>query len=295
MKWQSAMVDRAPSGSLFVGAGDSFSASSVANHLASMKHLVLDPYELVSNPALATGRHVYFVSVSGRTASNIAASKAVESVASRRIAITANPKGPLAAATDSRILLPYKLVPLVPGTLSFTLSLLTILELTLGRVRVDFGVAATRASGAWRKFSLSDRGVNHFLGNGPSFPICQYAALKTCELLGWAAQATALEEFGHSTLFGLRNGDTVNILSTFDPQGLGSRLSTELSKRGYGSSLIGFPDGRDLGQVFSSIFAVQLAVIRKAESLGLRRPYFANARKKLAVSDAMIYRKTHTA
>jgi len=35
----------APPGSLFVGAGDSYTAANIASRLSSIRHLAIDPYE----------------------------------------------------------------------------------------------------------------------------------------------------------------------------------------------------------------------------------------------------------
>ncbi|HYC11672.1 MAG TPA: hypothetical protein VEC02_03320 [Nitrososphaerales archaeon] len=282
-------LEPAPPGSVFVGAGDCFSASLITGCLSQRGHLAVDPYELITSPAIARGRSVYFVSTSGRTASNIAAAAAVEAVARERVAVTADPAGGLARMTDSVIFIPYRNAPRVPGTLSFSLSLLALMKIVQGGFKCDFKGAYSKARRDAVKVGLAENGVSYFLGNGPAYPVCIYAALKVHEMLGGRAQGIMLEEFGHAPIFALRKEDTVNIFGAFDSLDLGQRLAPPLLKAGFSSSVIP-PFGSDPHErVFHLVFLSQLAVLERAKSMGLSRPYFAAASDRLAISDKMIY------
>ena len=279
----------APPGSVFAGAGDGFAAAWIASCLSSRKHVAVDPYELVADPALAKGRSVYFVSTSGRTASNIAAAKRVRGIAKERTAVTANAAGGLVNATDSAIFIPYRSVPRLPGTLSFTLTLTTLLKLAVGSFECDFRGAYSKAERDSAKVHLADRGVTHFLGNGAAFPAGLYSALKVHEVLGKRAQCTLLEEFSHAPLFALEKRDAVIIFRAFDPLGLGPKLSASLRGRGFDAVTIPPFRASPYDGVFHLVFLSQVAVIKRARSEGLPRPYFTLASEKLAVSDLMIY------
>lgn len=282
-------VTLAPPGSVFVGAGDGFAASWIASCLSSRKHIAVDPYELVSDPTLAKGRNVYFVSTSGRTSSNVAAARAVRRVAAERTAVTANVRGRLVEATDSAIFIPYKSVPRLSGTLSFSLSLLTLIKLTRGTFSCDFSRMYSRAERDVGEVLLSEKGVTHFLGNGAAFPVGLYSALKVYEILGERAQCSMLEEFNHALLFALDKRDAVNIFGAFDPLDLGERLSRSLQSRGFVASVIPSFGSNPQERIFYFVFLSQLAVVRRARSKGLSQPYFALTPEKLAVSDLMIY------
>lgn len=280
---------RAPAGSIIVGAGDCYAASCIASHLSSMTHMALDPYELFSSPALARGKSVYFVSVSGRTASNIAAAKAVGGFAKETTAITANPAGGLSDVTDSAIFIPYRYLPRLPGTLSFSLSLLALLKLTEGGFACDFGRTYSKAEHDAERVVFSENGITHFLGNGAAFPASLYAALKVYEIMGSSAQCGLLEEFNHSALFALARGDAVNILCSSDPLGLGRKLSVSLRSHGFRAFAIPAFGSNPQEQIFHSVFLSQLAVLRRAKSKGLSQAYFVRAPGKLSVSDSLIY------
>jgi len=282
-------IGRAPSGSILVGAGDSYLAASIANRFGAMRYVVLDPYELFSAPEIAKGRSVYFISISGKTVSNLAASRAVERFADQRVAVTANSNSELARTMDSTIILPFKFVPRQPGIVSFTLSTVALAKLAIDRFRCDFRSAISAAKVGSRDIRFTARGTNHYLGNGALYDVCRYAVLKSYELTGEDSLATMLEEFGHSTVFGLKKGDVVNIFGEFDPADLSSRLRTLLEDRGYEASTVRLRGTDTIQIVFSYIFAVQLAILRRGMLTGLTRPYFVSARKMLSVSDSLIY------
>lgn len=282
-------LPEAPPGSVFVGAGDSYVASSIASYLSSMKHLALDPYELVSARGITKGRTAYFVTVSGNTASNIVAARAAKGVAKRRVAITANPKGKITGDVDEVIFIPCEYVPRLIGTLSFSLSLLVLLKLASGRFNCDFATVSSQAKRDAKKLLFSDRGTTYFLGNNAAFPIGHYSALKVHELLGAKAQAEQLEGFNHAALFSLRKRDAVNIFCAFDPLHVGQKLAASLHNNRFDATAI-LPLGANLfEQVFYFIFLAQFAVLQRAKSEGRSRPYFVSAKGKLAVSDSMIY------
>ncbi len=282
-------VAKAPAGSLFVGAGDSFAASGIASYLSSMKYAALDSYELVSDPPVAKGRTVYFVSVSGMTTSNLAAAKAAEDYASERVAITANHQGKLVTVTDRALFLPYDYTPRVPGTLSFSLSLSVLIRLAAGDFDCDFEKIHSRAVRDAKELLFSDGGMTYYLGNAAGFPVSLYAGLKTHEFLGWRAQAGMLEEFNHAGLFSLKKRDAVNVFCAFDPLDLGRKLCGALRRNGFRAAAIPAFGANRFEQVFYFVFLSQYAVLRKAESVGLPRPHFAGDPASLAISDSLIY------
>ncbi|MGD0145418.1 MAG: hypothetical protein ABSB53_00995 [Nitrososphaerales archaeon] len=285
----SETLPRAPPGSLFVGAGDCYVASSIASYLSSMRHRALDPYELISETGIARGRTTYFVTVSGNTTASISAARAAREVAKRRVAVAANTKGKIIDVVDEVIFIPCEYVPRLPGTLSFSLSLLALLKLTHGRFKCDFARVSSQARRDAKKLEFSDRGMTRFLGNNAAFPIGQYYALKMYEFLGARAQAERLEEFSHAPVFALRRHDAVNIFCAFDPFHVGQSLATSLRRSGFNAAAIPPFGSNSFEQAFYFIFLAQFALLERAKSQGRITPYFVGARSKLAVSDSMIY------
>ena len=286
--FSSSDLPRAPKGSVFVGAGDSYAVALAAFHMSKGAVLAFDPYSLSFFPEIAAGREVYFVSASGRTSSNIAAARKVKGLARQTFAITADGGSKLARSTKQTVKLPMALVQRTPGLLSFSLSLVAALRISLGTLSCDFGRALNGAERAGRSVSFA-RGTTYFLGNSAAYAVAMYAQSKTHEFLGAKAHAELLEEFSHLELFSLRRNDSVNAFGGFDPSGSGPRLSRALSRRGYDAHVIEPMGTSDVEQLFHSVFAVQSAVLRETRASGLDGPRFLKAKKSLEISDAMIY------
>jgi hypothetical protein len=279
---------RAGAGSVFVGAGDSYAASLIVSYMSSGRFLAYDPYVVLASPGLSKGRDVFFISVSGRTMSNVAAAKSLRGAA-RRTGITSDASSPLAKEVDEVILLPYVSRPRTVGTLSFTLSLLATMKLAFGKLNCDFQGAFREGRRLSDELLISRRGTTYFLGNQGAYGVSVYAAAKVYEILGAKAHAELLEEFSHLELFSLKHADAVNILDSFDPAGVGARLHEALEERNYESSTVRPKSSDPFAQLFSMIFAIQLRILSVAKLKGSSEPYFAGAQDKLDVSDRMIY------
>jgi glucosamine 6-phosphate synthetase-like amidotransferase/phosphosugar isomerase protein len=284
----SERVKRASPGSLLVGAGDSYACSLAAQYVSRGGSLALDPYSLQTAPDFARRREVYFFSVSGRTAANIAAARAVRGVARRTVAVTANLTSPLVGETDDVIAIPYSITPRTPGTLSFSLSLLLATKLSCGPFKCDFGRVFAKAS-ASPNITFSRTGTTYFLGNGPAYAIALYAALKTFEVFGAKASADFLEEFGHASLFSLRRNDEVNIFSAFDPLSNGRKLARALAKGNFHRSLLSAAGRNQYESLFHATFIVQSSVLKEARLKGIASPYLESEAGKLKMSDSIIY------
>lgn len=275
-------------GSILVGAGDSYAAALCASFLSPSDARVSDPYELIASPRLARGRTVVLLSVSGRTRSNVAAARSVKGIAGERICITANEGSPLARETDRTILLPFDYRPRSPGMASFALSLACTAKLLSVNLGLDFARARSSGKRVSRGLKFSRTGSTFFLGNRALYGVSVYAAAKLYEFFGAAAHYQRLEEFSHMELFSLKVGDAVNIYDGFDPLRMGRRLAKSLKSAGY-ETFLASTRLAGVESVFTAVFATQFAVLRWVQATKIKRPYLLDARKKLAISDAMIY------
>jgi len=287
-RFAKSKMPKAPEGSIFVGAGDSYAAALAGFYASKGGCLAFDPYTIASVPEIAEGREVFFISISGSTSSNILAARRVRKLARRTTALTAVPNSKLAALTDQTLAVPMTYVPKAPGMLSFSLSLLAILKIAKVKASCDFERALANAQSDRRRFSFG-AGTTYFLGNFLAHAVALYAAAKTYEFLGTKAHAELLEEFSHLELFSLRRSDSVNLFGSFDPSGASRKLSRALTAHGYDSRQITARGTSDPERIFHSVFATQFAVLDRAEATGLTEPKFLSAGNRLAVSDAMIY------
>jgi hypothetical protein len=286
--FSSSDLPRAPKGSIFVGAGDSYAVALAAFYMSKGAMLAFDPYSLGAFPEVADGRDVYFVSASGRTSSNIAAARNVRGLARETVAITANEGSELAKETGRTVKLPMAVVPRTPGLLSFSLSLVAALKISIGDFSCDFGRALRGAEKAGRNVSFA-KGTTYFLGNSAAYGTAMYAQSKTHEFLEAKAHAELLEEFSHLELFSLRKTDGVDVFGCFDPSSTGRSLCRALTKKGFEAHLIEPEGTTEVEHLFHIVFAIQTAVLREARASGLGAPRFLDAKDSLEISDAMIY------
>lgn len=287
-RFSRSKLPRASNGSIFVGAGDSYAAAIAGFYWSSGRCIALDPYTLASSPEIAEELEVYFISVSGRTASNVSAAKRVKQIAKRITVLTAEDESPLARLAERVVRLPMAYVPRSSGMLSFSLSLLAVLSMVGGSTSIDFRRAFINAKKD-RGRMTSGKGTTYFLGNSLAYPAALYAAAKTYELLGSKAHAELLEEFSHLELFSLGKKDMVNAFSCFDPAGMAAKLTSTLREEGYQSGCVPSRGESDLERLFHSVFVAQLSVLDQATKLGLSEPRFLATGDRLRTSDSMIY------
>lgn len=281
-------LPRAPSGSIFVGAGDSYAAALAAFYASGGRCIALDPGTLASAPEIAEGLEVFFISVSGRTVSNVKAARKVRRLAKRTTTLTAAVESKLAALTDRVVRLPMAYTPRTPGLLSFSLSLVAALQIVRGPAPCDYRRALRNAKNEGLKISRG-KGTTYFLGNALAYPVAVYAAAKVYELIGARAHAELLEEFSHLELFSLGKSDVVNAFSCFDPLGMSGRLGKALKGNGFESHVLPSLGSSGIENLFHSVFAVQLSVLDQAMEAGLSKPKFLSVGGRLRTSDSMIY------
>ena len=94
-----------PRETVFCGAGDSLACARFVERLMNFEPRSVDPYDLMLYPRVARGKKVFFISVSGRTKTNVSAANALKSQAKETIAITSDPKSELATSCSEVILL----------------------------------------------------------------------------------------------------------------------------------------------------------------------------------------------
>jgi len=288
LKFSDSNFPRAKNGSIFVGAGDSYCAALAGFYASNGACMATDPYHLASTPEIARGADVFLISVSGRTASNLAAARKVRPLAGRTIAITSDEESKLAGLVDEVVRLPMRYIPRKPGLLSYSLSLLAVLSIVGSTEQCDFEGAyrAARRDGGNIRWG---EGTTYFLGNSLAYPVAMYAAAKAYEFFGVKAHPQLLEEFSHLELFSLGSTDSVNVFAAFDPLGAAARLAKALANYGYESHVIESRGGSERERLFHAVFASQLSVLRRAGELRLSKPNFLTDAGRLAVSDSMIY------
>jgi D-arabinose 5-phosphate isomerase GutQ len=275
----------------FAGAGDSFAAAEAAQYLSGFRAVALDPYDLTNNPTVAEGKHVYVISVSGKTRTNIEAARAVHGIAKRVTAITSDARSALAETCDDVIELHFRKAGAVtPGTVSFTTTLLACCS----RVRElpvipDLQQVFDSCLNWSDKVQLPVTGAVFIVGTGLGYCMAIYGAAKIFEVLGTKSQYQATEQFSHMELFSLSEGDFVLLIPASGEDRKAARLEGLLTSGGWDVAKTSYNEGDEV--IWSILTSMQLQVLvwRTALRLGLEECSFKKKEKQLRISDTMIY------
>lgn len=284
-----------PEDAVFCGAGDSFACAKFAERLMNFKSRAFDPYDVILYPEVVRGKKVFFISVSGKTKSNILAAKAAKRRGAREtIAITANTESELARSCSDTIELKFsRSEGLTPGTNSFTASLLACGMLFKNLPKLDFKETMENAKKWAGEVADSPDAAYHFVGSGSFYAIAIYGAAKIFEFAGGAADYSLTEEFSHTNLFSIQKGkaDRVIILRFGLNDEKATSLDAYLSANKITSLLIPIRAEKEhvLQRAVSYSIALQYLALNVARSRGLQRPAFLLDQERLEISNKMIY------
>lgn len=266
---------------IFSGSGDSLVSAMLAESFSGGIVRAMDPLDLLKNKQLVKSKHVYFVSISGNTVSNIKVAKTTK----KTTAITSMPYSRLAKISDKTILLsaPNHGV-FTAGSISFLESALTCISL-IKKINISNHLKLfSKVRLNVKKFKVTKR--IFILGNLYTYPIAMYCAAKFYEILGYNAQYSKIEQFSHMELFSVKKGDTVIIFeekNTYNKQ-----LSLHLKKIGINVIHPDVPSEK-LSQILYCIFFSQFITLFEAKKKKKKDCHFVLAKNIRNVSNQMIY------
>ena len=280
-KNQKILSSNQQTNAIFSGSGDSLVSAMLAESFSGGIVRAMDPLDLLKNKQLVKSKHVYFISISGNTVSNIKVAKTTK----KTTAITSMPYSRLAKISDKTILLsaPNHGV-FTAGSISFLESALTCISL-IKKINISnhlklFSKVRLNA----KKFKVTKR--IFVLGNLYTYPIAMYCAAKFYEILGYAVQYSKIEQFSHMELFSVKKGDTVIIFeekNTYNKQ-----LSLHLKKIGINVIHPDVPSEK-LSQILYCIFFSQFITLFEAKKKKKKDCHFVLAKNIRNVSNQMIY------
>lgn len=265
---------------LFSGSGDSLVSSLLAESFSGGLAKAMDPLDLYQNKELVKSKHVYFVSISGNTITNINVAK----TAKKATAITSQSQSRLAKVSDGLILLdsPNSGV-FTAGSISFLESALTCISL-VKNIKIPNISLFRKAESSAKKSKISKR--IFVLGNLYTFPVAMYCAAKFYEILGHDVHYSRIEQFSHMELFSAKKSDTVIIFEEKNPHT--KQLGKNLKKVGINVIHPNVPSEK-LSQVIYCIFFSQLISLYEAKKKRKKECHFVTAKKIRDVSNRMIY------
>ncbi len=266
---------------LFTGSGDSLASAMLAESFSDGIVKAMDPLDLFHNKKLVKSKHVYFVSISGNTISNIKVAK----IAKKAIAITSKPESRLAKASDETI-------PLVsPNNDVFTAGSISFLESALTCISLVHKFSTPKNT---KLFSNAKKDAKNakiskrifVLGNMFTYPLAMYCAAKFYELVGYDAHYSRIEQFSHMELFSAKKGDTVII---FEEKNIHNKeLEKNLKKIGLNVIHPNIPSEK-ISQMLYCTFFSQFLSLFEAKKKRQKDCHFVIEKKIRHVSDQMIY------
>lgn len=283
---------------IFIGSGDSYACALLIEYLSGHSSLAYYPSDILLYPKMLNNHDIFFISASGRTRSNIKAAEVAKKFKVETTAITASPNSELARACKHvlNLIYPRSLTSSSVGTLDFTATVVACLSLmgiganlnNAGRIMDDASKQAHLIG-----VNVSKKKIKSFifLGNGISYPIAIYGALKVYEVLGVKSFGFVLDDYCHSPIFGLRKSDCIIVLgkeTMRDP--VPTALHHRLKKMRFSSYYLRPNVNRSyIENVLFSIFFIQAFVLTVAENLGIKRCYYLSNKRMLNLSSSLIY------
>ncbi len=266
---------------IFSGSGDSLASAMLAESFSGGVVKAMDPLDLYKNKQLVKSKHVYFVSISGNTITNIKVTK----IAKRSTAITSKPESRLARASDETILLTAPNSEIfTAGSISFLESALTCVSLVKKITIPKNSKLFSKAKADAKKSKVSKR--IFVLGNLFTFPLAMYCAAKFYEILGYDAHYCTIEQFSHMELFSVQKGDTVIIFERENSHN--KQLGKNLKKIGINVIHPSMPSAKISQMIYCTFFS-QLIALFEAKKKRKKDCHFVSAKKIRNVSNQMIY------
>ncbi|KAF6244728.1 sugar isomerase [Nitrosopumilus sp. b2] len=266
---------------IFSGSGDSMVSSMLAESFSNGLVKAMDPLDLYKNRSLVKSKHVYFVSISGNTITNVKVAK----ITKKSTAITSKSDGQLAKVSNDVILLDS------PDNGVFTAGSISFLESALCCISLVAPIRISHPARLYSKAKSDSKRVQiskkiYILGNLLTFPLAMYCAAKFYEVLGYDAHYCRIEQFSHMELFSAKSGDTVII---FEEKNLHNvQLTKNLKKIGINVVHLSMPSDK-ISQVLYCTFFSQFIALNEAKRKRKKDCYFVTAKKIRNVSNDMIY------
>lgn len=281
-KKQKPLLKNSQKNFIFTGSGDSLVSAMLAEYFSDFRVRSFDPLDLLKNKHLSKDKTICFVSISGKTISNIK----VVNYAKDSIAITSNPDSRLAKLCNKTIQLqsPNSDV-FTAGSLSFLDSALTCISLVANISIPNDTEIFKKAFSDAKKAIFSDR--LFVLGNSMTFPLAMYCAAKFYEILGHDVHYEKIEQFSHMELFSTKRNDTVIIFE--EKNSHNEQLVKNLRKLGLNVIHPYFLSKNKISSVLYYTYFSQLLPLFEAKKRHQKDCNFVMAKKLRDVSDSMIY------
>ncbi len=272
---------------IFVGSGDSFVAGLIAEYISNHKCKCYSPADLTRAKFIENMTY-YFISVSGRTRSNIEVAKHATRAGVKTVAITFDPNSELANVCKEVISLKTIMTNTATSYSAFTANVVICLQLA--------GISIPQNFETWNRNGMAlsssfhhlsfPKDVLHILGNDVFYPLAIYASLKMAEFFGVTSLPNRMEEFCHSPLFGIKPSHTLWILGRTE-----DITSNKLRNLKNDFNFFELKNPDLLSELFEAIFFLQGFMIHLCEKHDFTELKYILMKKVLAISSDIIYKE----
>ena len=273
---------------IFVGSGDSYVAGLIVEFLSDHRCKCYSPSDLL-NSKLSEANTYCFISVTGKTKSNITVAEQAAAAGARTIAITFNVKSKLAQICGDTVPLKITETKAPNDFITFLASVVTSLQMVGVRVPKKFDVWYKEGMKLAMDFSQSIllplKEPIFFLGNNLLYCLALYGSLKVTEYFGITTISHKLEEFCHSPIFGTQKSNSLWIFGQNE-----KAVSLRLEKLGLDIHYFELYNKDTLTRSFQSIFFLQNMILLLAKRQGFNQPQYLLEKEKLRTSSDLIYK-----
>lgn len=282
---------------LFVGSGDSYTCALLMEYLSNHRMLAYHPSDILNCPQVLSDHEIFFLSVSGRTRSNIEAAKIARKFGVKTTAVTAKSKSPLEEVCNETLILDYMHDPLSSNTSILEFTAMVISCMALIGININFNSLGKIMKNARQqvnqyRLDLPTRFKSIlFLGDGTSYPLAKYGALKMHELFGFRSFGYLLDDYYHAPIFSLKKPDCVFVL---DHENMKNSMSANFHNKMKETHALAYYFQPQVGlslfkKIVFSIFLIQILGLTMAEKLKIDKPYYLSKIRLLKLSSSLIY------
>jgi fructoselysine-6-P-deglycase FrlB-like protein len=270
---------------IFVGSGDSFVAGLIAQYMSNHRCKCYSPADLMNSKFIENMTY-YFISVSGRTRSNIEVAKRASGAGLKTVAVTFNPKSELAKVCKEIISLEKVMTNAATSYSAFTANVVVCLQLAGMSISPNFDKWHRNGMALSSRFRhvYFPKDVLHILGNGTFYPLAIYVSLKMAEFFGVTSIPNRIEEFCHSPVFGIKPSHTMWILGRTE-----DNTSHKLRNLKNMFNFFELKNPNIISELFEAIFFLQGIMLRLCEKQNFTELKYVLMKKVLAISSDIIY------
>jgi fructoselysine-6-P-deglycase FrlB-like protein len=282
---------------LVIGSGDSYTCALLMEYLSDHRMLAYHPSVILNCPRVLSNHEIFFISASGRTRSNIEAARMARKIGLKTTAITARAKSPLEEVCNETFNLDYLYSPQPPNisildytaTVTFCMALIGI-DINLNILGKEMKYARQQVDQSGIELPAMFKSIL-FVGDGLSYPLANYGALKMNELFGLRSFGYLLDDYYHAPLFSLKKPDHIFILDYGKVKNSKAANFQKKLKKTHALAYYFQPPSEisHFENILSSIFVIQIISLTIAEKLKIDKPYYMSKKRLLKLSSKLIY------